>query len=1151
MGKGLRGVTVLALVIVVLFCGAASADTLTVGLSGCDYMKIQDAVDAADEGDTIVVYAGSYTETVGVDIRLTLEGEGADVVTVRAARSGHEVFEVTADRVNISGFTVTGAADSNVAGIRLYGADRCVISENNAHRNCEGIRLRHSSNNTIMNNTLNSNNWYGVRLLGYSNNNVIKDNTLNSNGKHGIDLSMSSHNTLTGNTANSSYAGIHLLDSINNTLTNNTANSNEYCGIHLRSCSYKHPLNKYNTLTGNTANSNGEYGIYLDASVGNIIVNNTANSNKDGIHISYVSSINNTIHHNSFADNTRYDAYDSCHDRDYYHRTNTWDNGTEGNYYSDYPGTDSDGNGIGDTPYSIPRSDGNMDNYPLMQVWNGYQVHNLNTDETFLGIQAAIDDSDTDDGHTITVGEGVYRMNVNVNKRLTLAGAGGDAVTVVASPLSDYVFDVTENYVNISGFMVTGAGSGKGIYLNGTDHCNISNNIASNNEYGICLDSSSDNKLTGNIMSGNTYNFNVFFDPTLSNFIHDISTSNLVNGKPVYYWVDQRDRQVPYDAGFVGIVNSTNITVRDLALTNNGNGVLFVCANNSRIENVTTSNSHQGIRLILSSKNMLTNNNVSGNNCGIDIEASNDNTLTDNTASDNNGYGIELISSSNNTLQGNTANSNNRDGIELYSSSYNTLIGNSASDNNGYGICMGFFSSSNMLANNNASGNNGYGIGMYYSSNNILTGNTASRNSRGINLLDSNNNTLTDNTAKSNNGIGIYLRSSSTNTLADNTVDLNEDYGVHISSSSSNKLIGNAISANNCGIYLNSSSTNTLTNNNASSNVDYGIHLQHSSNNKLMGNIANRNNGDVGYYGHSDCDWNHWFAGDGGNGYGYGIYLRCSNDNTLTGNTADLNGGRGGNGGGGPPCFYGGDGGNGYGYGIILSSSSNNTLTGNTANWNGGIGGAGGSGGGRPDGSETAIGGGGDGGDGYGYGICLRGSSNNTLTGNTANSNSGDGGRGGKGLDIDTDDGDPGGDYGYGVHLSSSSHNTLYHNNLADNIFHNAYDTGTNVWDSGSAGNYYSDYNGTDNNTDDIGDTPYPIPGGGGGIDRYPLMQPWTYTPPQKGDLNYDGILTPADAAIALQLAATGTHNPAADVSGDGRITSLDALMILQAAAGR
>jgi parallel beta-helix repeat protein len=70
--------------------------------------------------------------------------------------------------------------------------------------------------------------------------------------------------------------------------------------------------------------------------------------------------------------------------------------------------------------------------------------------------------------------------------------------------------------------------------------------------------------------------------------------------------------------------------------------------------------------------------------------------------------------------------------------------------------------------------------------------------------------------------------------------------------------------------------------------------------------------------------------------------------------------------------------------------------------------------------------------------------------------------------------------------------------------------------------------------------------------DENPVIIPvrLTVTTSQKGDLNHDGTLTPADAAIVLQLAATGAQNPAADVSGDGCVTSLDALMILQAAAG-
>ena len=53
-----------------------------------------------------------------------------------------------------------------------------------------------------------------------------------------------------------------------------------------------------------------------------------------------------------------------------------------------------------------------------------------------------------------------------------------------------------------------------------------------------------------------------------------------------------------------------------------------------------------------------------------------------------------------------------------------------------------------------------------------------------------------------------------------------------------------------------------------------------------------------------------------------------------------------------------------------------------------------------------------------------------------------------------------------------------------------------------------------------------------------------------RGDLNGDNQITPADATIALHLAACGGWGPAADVNRDSHITSLDALATLQAAAG-
>lgn len=75
---------------------------------------------------------------------------------------------------------------------------------------------------------------------------------------------------------------------------------------------------------------------------------------------------NNSICRNSFVGNTR-QAYDIYWDDKLFipRSVNSWDNGTTGNYWSDYTGKDADGDGIGDTPYIIDEN--NRDNYPLMR----------------------------------------------------------------------------------------------------------------------------------------------------------------------------------------------------------------------------------------------------------------------------------------------------------------------------------------------------------------------------------------------------------------------------------------------------------------------------------------------------------------------------------------------------------------------------------------------------------------------------------------------------------------------------------------------------------------------------------------------------------------------------------------------------------------
>ena len=117
-----------------------------------DYSTIQAAVDAASSGDTIIVRDGTYTENVDVnkDNLAIISENGAEVTVVQAANLDDHVFEVTANYVNISGFTVKGAATSppadpltapyRYAGIYLR-ANYCNVFNNKALSNDIGIYL--------------------------------------------------------------------------------------------------------------------------------------------------------------------------------------------------------------------------------------------------------------------------------------------------------------------------------------------------------------------------------------------------------------------------------------------------------------------------------------------------------------------------------------------------------------------------------------------------------------------------------------------------------------------------------------------------------------------------------------------------------------------------------------------------------------------------------------------------------------------------------------------------------------------------------------------------------------------------------------------------------------------------------------------------
>jgi len=353
-----------------------------------DFTKIQEAVNAAATGDTIVVYPGTYSENVDVNKSLTIKSEnGTDVTIVRAVDYDDHVFAVTTDYVNIIGFTVEGATGGWKAGIYLLYADYCNISHNIVSNNLFGIRLDWSTNCTLSNNIASNNSADGIflrysrmRSFGY---NIIINNICSNNGNEGIDLEDSHGNNIVDNICLNNNNGIILRGSTRDLVANNTCSSNRMAiGLVENS--------RGNNITQNILLNNSDIGVLLGYSALNNLKNNNVSNNNIGIQLIsstdnnilenrissgtygiYSSdSSNNTIYHNDFIDNIQ-QVYSST-------SKNIWDNSYPfgGNYWSDYTDVDlysgpyqneTGSDGIWDHPYVIDEN--NKDRYPLVNPW--------------------------------------------------------------------------------------------------------------------------------------------------------------------------------------------------------------------------------------------------------------------------------------------------------------------------------------------------------------------------------------------------------------------------------------------------------------------------------------------------------------------------------------------------------------------------------------------------------------------------------------------------------------------------------------------------------------------------------------------------------------------------------------------------------------
>lgn len=283
---------------------------------GKDYDSIQKAIDNSSHGDTIFVYAGDYYENIDVyesDGPLTIVGENKEDTIIY----GDGI--VSQDVVDLYGSHVnfSGFTVKNSgkfdSGIDISG-DNVNVFNNILTENGDGVGLAYCTSAKVYDNIINDNRYQGISFLDSCNNGIIKNNMIYSNNLYGIDGYSCDGNIIIGNTFRGHDTGISFSYSADNIITGNVIEDHSNRPMRLYHCD------------------------------------------------------NHYIYFNNFQNNNR-DTTDNGN--------NQWDNGQKGNYWDDYTGTDSNGDGVGETAYDISDGD-NQDRYPLTSAWSG-DIEEINT----------------------------------------------------------------------------------------------------------------------------------------------------------------------------------------------------------------------------------------------------------------------------------------------------------------------------------------------------------------------------------------------------------------------------------------------------------------------------------------------------------------------------------------------------------------------------------------------------------------------------------------------------------------------------------------------------------------------------------------------------------------------------------------------------
>ncbi len=250
-GVRLRGFVLCALMLFIT--GAINgAEGATIRVPG-DYKTIQEAVDHASAGDTVVVSPGRYRGNITLKEDIILQGAGADSTIIEGDGTG-SVIEGASGAV-VEGFTITGSGRKGKTGITMdagISANNApmTIANNRIINNNTGIKLYYSPSN-IINNVIADSDNYGV-YLSYSDS-TVKNNIIINNKNHGIYCSYSKpeiiNNTIYNN-LNGIYSEVSRV-----VIKNNIISGNKSAGVKwaepIGSQEGSEPILSYNIVWGN------------------------------------------------------------------------------------------------------------------------------------------------------------------------------------------------------------------------------------------------------------------------------------------------------------------------------------------------------------------------------------------------------------------------------------------------------------------------------------------------------------------------------------------------------------------------------------------------------------------------------------------------------------------------------------------------------------------------------------------------------------------------------------------------------------------------------------------------------------------------------------------------------------------------------------